>query len=251
MDRLGKMLEMVVHGENCLKHIASIYVEEDDGENSSGEEDGVESSAEAGHGSEGRHGLGESVGMEGRDDGVNDENRTEECGGSFDGVHGGGSSEERDDGAVGGGEEMHGGGNIAENGFVQHGDRHNGMTAGGERHSGAAEGARVEGEKRGCAGGAEDGVELGEKSLSNSDCDGESGEVQDGPAVRRKRGRPSKSGEWKANMRAAPKVEEPRAVRMNRGVKRRFPGIALLLDWWWVSRELGRGLSQQFSPHRG
>ncbi|XP_024373546.1 uncharacterized protein [Physcomitrium patens] len=224
MDRLGKMLEMVVHGENCLKHIASIYVEEDDGENSSGEEDGVESSAEAGHGSEGRHGLGESVGMEGRDDGVNDENRTEECGGSFDGVHGGGSSEERDDGAVGGGEEMHGGGNIAENGFVQHGDRHNGMTAGGERHSGAAEGARVEGEKRGCAGGAEDGVELGEKSLSNSDCDGESGEVQDGPAVRRKRGRPSKSGEWKANMRAAPKVEEPRAVRMNRGVKRRFPG---------------------------
>lgn len=135
MDRLGKMLEMVVHGENCLKHIASIYVEEDDGENSSGEEDGVESSAEAGHGSEGRHGLGESVGMEGRDDGVNDENRTEECGGSFDGVHGGGSSEERDDGAVGGGEEMHGGGNIAENGFVQHGDRHNGMTAGGERHS--------------------------------------------------------------------------------------------------------------------
>lgn len=118
MDCLGKMLEMVVYGENCLKYIVSIYVEEDDGENSSGEEDGVELLVEVGYGSEGWYGLGESVGMEGRDDGVNDENRMEECGGSFDGVYGGGSLEERDDGVVGGGEEMYGGGNIVENGFV-------------------------------------------------------------------------------------------------------------------------------------
>lgn len=48
---------------------------------------------------------------------------------------------------------------------------------GGERYLGVVEGVWVEGEKRGCVGGVEDGVELGEKSLLNSDCDGESGEV--------------------------------------------------------------------------
>ena len=53
-----------------------------------------------------------------------------------------------------------------------------------------------------------------------------------GPTLRRRRGRPLKSnGRKTSSIRAAPitpKLEEPRAVRSNRGIKRRFPGIAFV-----------------------
>ena len=90
---------------------------------------------------------------------------------------------------------------------------------------------RADAVNTGSANGFINGVEGAEKRLTDSE-DGflvETVEGQPGPTLRRRRGRPLKSNGRKASMRVAPitpKLEEPRAVRSNRGVKRRFPGMA-------------------------
>ena len=215
-----------VEGENCLREIANNYVEEEDGDNSSGEEqvgvareNGGAFSGRGSHGRGGRHGV---VG-----------NGTEECGesagdsggpmevssGSSGEEHSGESSEK--DGEGGDEEEVRGG--------------RQGTSGGGSRGTGGAgngfaneeEGERYWGDAReelDDAGGGENGREATESEGGRG-----SGGAGGGPTLRRRRGRPLKSSERMASIRAAPitpKLEEPRAVRVNRGIKRRFPGIA-------------------------
>lgn len=246
MDRLDEAsggADLAVQGENCLKQIASNYVEEEDGENCSGEEEGVgrengaDSAAPGGHGGGGRHGLGESVGVEVRDSAGhsgNESERREASGESCDEEQGGGSSgeeeeEDGDDEEEGEeGEQRHGGASVAENGFANLDERDEGKAANSESYSGGVEGLAVERENTDSAEGTRDRVDAAEKSVTQSECDPEGGGVQGGPTLRRKRGRPLKSSERQTSIRAGPitpKLEEPRSVRINRGVKRRYPGI--------------------------
>nr|PNR43462.1 hypothetical protein PHYPA_015843 [Physcomitrium patens] len=245
MDRLDEAsggADLAVQGENCLKQIASNYVEEEDGENCSGEEEGVgrengaDSAAPGGHGGGGRHGLGESVGVEVRDSAGhsgNESERREASGESCDEEQGGGSSgeeeeEDGDDEEEGEeGEQRHGGASVAENGFANLDERDEGKAANSESYSGGVEGLAVERENTDSAEGTRDRVDAAEKSVTQSECDPEGGGVQGGPTLRRKRGRPLKSSERQTSIRAGPitpKLEEPRSVRINRGVKRRYPG---------------------------
>jgi hypothetical protein len=54
-----------------------------------------------------------------------------------------------------------------------------------------------------------------------------------GSTSRRRRGRPLKQSAQKSSIQTSPitpKLEEPRAVRSNRGIKRWFPGTSLVLS---------------------
>jgi hypothetical protein len=249
-------LNAAAEGENCLKEIANNYVEEEDGDISSGEETGVGREngiafpVRVGEGVGGRHvlvGNGSGECRDGADDSGGDGGRIEVSSDGSGEEHSGESSEDdegdgeeeeeveveveeeeqeeedeevreeemrRPNHGTSGGRSRGMGG--TENGFAKEQNR--------EGYSGDAE------EGVGDAGGVENGVEAGEKSQSESEGDPESGGTQGGRTLRRRKGRPLKSGGQKASVRASPitpKLEEPRAVRVNRGMKRRFPGIAL------------------------
>ncbi|KAG0630847.1 hypothetical protein M758_1G207500 [Ceratodon purpureus] len=243
---------VAVEGENCLKEIANNYVEEEDADNSSGDEigvvreNGVTSSGHVGDGTGGRHVLvgngtegcrdnadysdseggrievstdrsgeensGESSEKDeenGDEEYVEEEEEEEE-----------GEEEEEEEGDTEEGEEemrelngeMSGRGRrgmeVAENGYAKEDN--------GERYSGDATDGVED------AGGMVNGVEGSEKSVTESEGGGETGGSKGGRSLRRRGGRA-----LKASIRGGPitpKLEEPRAVRVNRGVKRRFPG---------------------------
>lgn len=249
---------VAVEGENCLKEIANNYVEEEDGDNSSGDEigvareNGVALSAHVGDGRGGRHGLvgngtdgcrdsaDESDSEGGRIE-VSTDRSGEEHSGEFsekdeengdeeyveeDGEEEGKEEEEGDEEEEEREEDMRDqndgtsgrerrGLEVAENGFAKEDKR--------ERYWGDATDGVED------AGDIQNGVEGSEKSVTESEGGPESGGSKGGPSLRRRRGRPLKSSERKSSIRGGPitpKVEEPRAVRVNRGVKRRFPGMA-------------------------
>jgi hypothetical protein len=61
----------------------------------------------------------------------------------------------------------------------------------------------------------------------------EAGDPLPGSTSRRRRGRPLKQSAQKSSIQTSPitpKLEEPRAVRSNRGIKRWFPGTSLVLS---------------------
>jgi len=243
-------LDGELDGENCLKEIANNYIEDEDIDNSSGDETGVARengiafSPHTGHGRDGRHVLIEN-GTEDRrdnaDDSASDGDRnvvSDDSSGEEDSGESSGKDEEQDgDDEDDEGEEVEkeveelgenhgtpapGRGEICitDNVFMNNSSREHGKLVSNERGK----------EEVGTADGIQNGLEVLDKSLTESESGPQTGGTQAGPALRRRRGRPLKSSDRKSNMRAAPitpKLEEPRVVRVNRGVKRRFPGITL------------------------
>lgn len=253
MDPSGQAiggLNAAVEGENCLKEIANNYVEEEDGENSSGGEEsggagenGIASSAQVGYGRGGRQvsvGNGTDECRDSGDDSGNDGGGIEVSSDSSGEEHSGESEEDGDDEDEEGDEEEEEAEEEAdeeEKGEGVRGQNH-GTSDRGSRGTGAEENGFVgEHDRERCSaeaeemdddvGGVQNGVEAAEKSLTESEGGGQSGGTQVGRTLRRRRGRPLNPGERKSSSRAAPitpKLEEPRAVRVNRGMKRRFPG---------------------------
>lgn len=253
-------LDGELDGENCLKEIANNYIEDEDVDNSSGDEagvareNGIAFSRHTGHGRDGRRVLVENGTEDCRDnaddsasDGdrieVSDDSSGEEDSGESSGKDGEqdgddeddeGEEEEKEVGERGGnhgtpalrrGETC-----ITDNVFMNNSSREHGKLVSNERLPTAAEGMPVEKEEVDTADDIQNGLEVPEKGLTESESGPQTGGTQVGPALRRRRGRPLKSSDRKSNIRAAPitpKLEEPRVVRVNRGVKRRFPGITL------------------------
>lgn len=229
-------LDGELDGENCLKEIANNYIEDEDIDNSSGDdeigaarENGI---AFSGHGRHVLVGNGtEDYRDQNADDSASDGDRNDDSSGEEDSGESSGKDEEQDEDDDGEEEEEkevedsqrgnHG--TAAPNVFMNNSSK----LVGNERFSAAAKELSVENEEVDTADGIQNGLEEApEKSLTES----ETGGTQAGPALRRRRGRPLKSNDRKSNIRAAPitpKLEEPRVVRVNRGIKRRFPGTSL------------------------
>lgn len=255
-------LDGELDGENCLKEIANNYIEDEDVDNSSGDEagvareNGIAFSPHTGHGRDGRHVLVENGTEDFRgnaddSDSDSDDDRIEVSDDSSGEEDSGESSEkseeqdgdddeDREEEEEKGAEERgrnhgtsargSGGTSNTDNAIMNNSSRERGKLVNNERLSGAAKRVSVEREEVDTAEGIQNGLEVPEKSLTESECGPQTGGTQAGPTLRRRRGRPLKSSDRKSNIRAAPitpKLEEPRVVRVNRGVKRRFPGIAL------------------------
>lgn len=246
-------LDGELDGENCLKEIANNYVEDEDIDNSSGDEIGVarENGIPFSQDTEGRHVLakngtedyrGNDSASEGvrnnvSDDSSGDEDSGEESSGKDEEQDGDDEDDEGEEEAVKeveGPEGNYGSAGLGrgepDNVFVNKSSREHGKLVGNERYSAAGEGFSIENEEVYNAHGIENGLQVPEKSQTESESGPHIGGAQGGPALRRRRGRPLKSSDRKSNVRAAPitpKLEEPRVVRVNRGVKRRFPGTLI------------------------
>lgn len=237
----------IVERENSLREIANNYVEDEDLDNTSSDERGI--TQDRGH--EMQHSLGDTravaFGAENGGETAHFEERTDTLSPSLDKEHPNDGVEIlKEEGEVGIAvsprlsHQIEVAENANEPATGPREDKKQGEFSlqNKEEPSSEVMGTATEKEEEeradavntGSANGFINGVEGAEKRLTDSE-DGflvDTVEGQPGPTLRRRRGRPLKSNGRKASMRVAPitpKLEEPRAVRSNRGVKRRFPGM--------------------------